>query len=252
MYLTPTVFLEIRRAHRRTLDSPLAAPALINGFGRLTPPSSRVHYDAVATDQETAGRRVRPNPTKADTRTPPAKITKPAVTRSGSALCGLIGFHQHLGLGMSVLSGVGWLVGSDHASFLARRRYGPRVSAYLSRRQPTSRIRQRAIALLQIRIVLPPRVATASYHAFARVNTIGAAGWGAYFVGTGYLIAWIWKSKRPAWIELVILAAATISVVGSDHALRRRTAQSGNSASCMARRECGLEERSDPGRRYIR
>jgi membrane protein DedA with SNARE-associated domain len=158
--------------------------------------------------------------------TPTAPVAKAAFTRSGSALCGLVGFHQHLGLGLSVLNGVGWLIGSEHASFLARRRYGPRVGAYLSRRQPTSRLLQRAISLLQARTVLPRGSARVPYRVFAVVNTIGALGWGAYFVWTGYFLAAILHSRRPAWIELILVVISAGAIVGIDHIRRHRSSAS--------------------------
>jgi membrane protein DedA with SNARE-associated domain len=226
MYLTPTMFRAVPGANHRARDSHRATRRPVNGFGDPTSSRSRARHDAVAADQEkAAGHRIEPCPTEADTRTSAAKITKPAVTRSGSALCGLIGFHQHLGLGMSVLSGVVWLIGSDHASFLARRRYGPRVDAYLSRRQSKTQHLQRAISLFQARIVLPRHLARASYRLFAVVNTIGAVGWGAYFVWIGYRVASILHGKRAAWIELILIAITTLAIVGIDRAQRHRSSR---------------------------
>jgi hypothetical protein len=87
------------------------------------------------------------------------RVTKSGVTRGRSALCGVFGFQQHLGLGSALLGGLGWLIASDHAAFLLRRRYGPRIQAHLRRWQANRRLPTRLIALLHARVVLPDHLA---------------------------------------------------------------------------------------------
>ena len=48
-------------------------------------------------------------------------FTKHAVSRSGAAVCGVIGFHHHVGVWPALLGAVGWLIAFDHVGYLLRR-----------------------------------------------------------------------------------------------------------------------------------
>jgi hypothetical protein len=148
------------------------------------------------------------------------RVAKSGITRSGSALCGVLGFQQHLGLGSAVLGGLGWLIASDHAGFLLRRRYGPRIQAHVRRWQSKSRLPTRLIAPLHARVALPGHLAKTPYRVFALINTIGAVVWGAAFVSAGYVLARLWHSGRPDWTDLAVLL--TVAAVSLDLVLRRR------------------------------
>jgi hypothetical protein len=154
------------------------------------------------------------------------RVAKSGIARSGSALCGVIGFQQHLGLGSAVVGGLGWLIASDHAGFLLRRRYGPRIQARVRRWQSKSRLPTRLIAPLHARVVLRGHLAKTPYRVFAVINTIGAVVWGAAFVSAGYVGAGLSHSGRPNWTGLAVLLTAAAAILGIDLVLRRRTHRS--------------------------
>ncbi len=56
-------------------------------------------------------------------------FTKHAVSRSGAAVYGVIGFHHHVGVWPALLGAVGWLIAFDHVGYLLRRRYSDRAQA---------------------------------------------------------------------------------------------------------------------------
>ncbi len=128
---------------------------------------------------------------------PARRVAKRGVTRIGSALCGVFGFQQHLGLWTALFGGVGWLVVSDQAGFLLRRRYGTRLRARLSRWKSRGRLRPRLAASLQVMVALPEHLGATPYRVFALINTVGAVAWGALFVGIGYFLACLWDGGRP-------------------------------------------------------
>ncbi len=152
-------------------------------------------------------------------------VAKSGLTRSGSTLCGVVGFQQHLGLGSALLGGLGWLIASDHAGFLLRRRYGPRIQLHLRRWQPTRRLPTWLIGMLHVRAVLSGRLASTPYRVFALINTIGAVGWGAAFVWTGYVLARSWHGGQPTWSDIALLLTTT-AALGIDLGLRHRAHRS--------------------------
>lgn len=150
-------------------------------------------------------------------RTPPAsesglpvrRVANRGFTRGGSALCGVLGFEQHLGLWPALLGGVGWLIASDHAGYLLRRRYAERMRARLSRWHPKDRAHGRLIASLHVLVGDPRRVGAVSYPLFALINAASALVWGSAFVGAGYFLAARWHSGRTNWTSLALVLAAT-------------------------------------------
>ncbi|MDT5161807.1 MAG: hypothetical protein QOC90_2117 [Mycobacterium sp.] len=172
-----------------------------------------------------SGSELSPSPKAKPGRTQPA-VAKSGITRSGSALCGVIGFQQHLGLGSAVVGGLGWLIASDHAGFLLRRRYGPGIQARVRRWQSKSRLPTSLIAPLHARVVLRGHLAKTPYRVFAVINTIGAVVWGAAFVSAGYVGAGLSHSGRPNWTDLVVVLTAAPVILGIDVVLRRRAHRS--------------------------
>lgn len=155
-------------------------------------------------------------------RHPTRPVAKPGLARCGSAACGVFGFDQHLGLGLALLGGVGWLIGSDHVSFLLRRRYGARVGTCLTRWHRRGRLHARAVSLLQSRVVLPNHLADTPYRLFALINLAGAAGWGMAFVWTGYLLARSWHDGQLPWGGLAVLLATVGAIMWIDRRRQRR------------------------------
>jgi membrane protein DedA with SNARE-associated domain len=149
------------------------------------------------------------------------RVAKPGFTRCGSAVCGVLGFEQHLGLAMALAGGVGWLIGSDHVSFLLRRRYGAWAGAHLKRRQPNGRVDARVVSLLRGLVVLPRHLATTPYRVFALINLVSATGWGIAFVWTGYLLAHSWNNGQPRWNALAALLTTVAAIIWIDHIQRR-------------------------------
>ena len=190
MYLTPNVRRRFTVAHR--------------GIGEPTKPART----GSSAQQRTQGANRR--------------VAKPGFTRCGSATCGVIGFQQHLGLGVAVLGGVGWLIGSDHASFLLRRRCGAWAGGLLARLRSPGRVRARLVCLLRSVVLLPSHLAATPYGVFARINLIGAAGWGIAFVWTGYLFARSWHNSQTPWSGLAMLLTTAGAIMCIDHAQRRR------------------------------
>jgi hypothetical protein len=124
----------------------------------------------------------------------------------------VLGFQQHVGLWLSLLGGVGWLVASDHAGYLLRRRYGAHLRVRLSRWQAKGSVLQRPLVLtLHMLSGDARRVAAASYPVFALVNAGSALLWGSTFVGVGYLLAGLWHSGRTNWPSLVLVLASTVA-----------------------------------------
>jgi hypothetical protein len=189
-----------------------ARPALRSP--RVLPPATT---ELAALGESTSSR-----PPHADLGGSAPRVAKSGITRGGSALCGVFGFQQHLGLGSALLGGLGWLIAADHAGFLLRRRYGPRIQARLRRWQTNRRLPTRLSALLHARVVLPDHLARTPYRVFALVNTIAALVWGAAFVGTGYVVARSWHGGRANWTDLALLLTTTAAILGIDLALRRR------------------------------
>jgi hypothetical protein len=185
------------------------------------------------------GERTASTPPPAELGRSAPRVAKSGITRGGSALCGVFGFQQHLGLGSALLGGLGWLIAADHAGFLLRRRYGPRIQARLRRWQANRRLPTRLIALLHARLVLPDHLARTPYRVFALINTIGALAWGAPFVWTGYVLARSWHGCRHNWTDLALLLPATAAALGIDLALRRR-----RPASSRPPRRAGSHDRA--------
>jgi hypothetical protein len=79
-----------------------------------------------------------------------SRVPKRGFTRGGNTVCGVLGFQQHLGLWPALLGGVGWLVASDHAGYLLRRRYGAQMRARLSRWQPKGPAHRQLLASLDM------------------------------------------------------------------------------------------------------
>jgi hypothetical protein len=233
MYLARNVVTAISVAPRSGSElspSPKAKP------GRTQPASSRhsatpacsnpsVPPPATAQRAALAERTASPPPS-ADHGGSAPRVAKSGITRSGSALCGVVGFQQHLGLGSAALGGLGWLIASDHAGFLLRRRYGPGIQARVRRWQSKSRLPTRLIAPLHARIALPGHLAKTPYRVFALINTLGAVVWGAAFVSAGYVLARLWHSGRPNWTDLVVVLTAAPVILGIDVVLRRRAHRS--------------------------
>ena len=120
---------------------------------------------------------------------PAARVAKRGFSRAGSALCGVRGFEQHLGLWPALLGGVGWLLASDHAGYLLRRCYAARIRARLAPWPTKGPTRRRLIAALHALIGDPRRDRADSYPVFALVNAASALIWGSAFVGAGYSLA---------------------------------------------------------------
>jgi hypothetical protein len=137
----------------------------------------------------------------------------------------VLGFEQHLGVWPALLGGIGWLIASDQAGYLVRRRYGTRVWAWLSRRQPNGRACRWLLACSR-KVVGEPHRHTASYRIFVVINTVGAVVWGAAFVGAGYLMAVRWHSGQTQWTSPAPILALTGVILGialTAHQHRRPT-----------------------------
>lgn len=143
------------------------------------------------------------------------------VPRIGSAVCGVLGFEQQLGLGLALLGGVGGLIGSDHVGYVLRRRYADRARARLTRWQPKRRVHRWLIALLHL-LVGDPRRLSASYRAFAVTNTVSAVVWGGAFVGVGYVLAARWHTGGTSWASPALAVAATGVLLGLAVTVGRR------------------------------
>jgi membrane protein DedA with SNARE-associated domain len=125
-------------------------------------------------------------------------FTKHAVSRSGAAVCGVIGFHHHVGVWPALLGAVGWLIASDHVGYLLRRRYSDRAQAWLSQWRPTGWASSRLVNSVH-KWVADPRRVGAGYRTFVVNNTASAVVWGAAFVGVGYLLTARWYRVQTDW-----------------------------------------------------
>jgi membrane protein DedA with SNARE-associated domain len=76
--------------------------------------------------------------------------------------------------------------------------------------------------MLHARAVLSDRLARTPYRVFALINTIGAVGWGAAFVWTGYVLARSWHGGKPNWSDIALLLTTTAAILGIDLGLRHR------------------------------
>jgi membrane protein DedA with SNARE-associated domain len=125
-------------------------------------------------------------------------FTKHALSRSGAAVCGVIGFHHHLGVWPALMGAIGWLIAFDHVGYLLRRRYSDRAQAWLSQWQPTGRASSRLVNSLHKWVADPSRVA-AAYRTFVVNNTASAVAWGGAFAGVGYLLTARWYRAQTDW-----------------------------------------------------
>jgi hypothetical protein len=129
----------------------------------------------------------------------------------------------------TLLGGVGWLVASDHAGYLLRRRYGAQMRARLSRWQPKGPAHKQLLASLHMLAGDSRRVAATSYPVFALLNAGNASVWGSTFVGAGYLLAALWYGGRTSWssVALVLASSAAILTVALTARHRRHAGTKG-------------------------
>lgn len=136
------------------------------------------------------------------------RVVKRGITRSGSALCGVVGFEQHLGLWSALIGGVDWLIAMDHGGYFLRRRYGARTKVRLSGWQPT-RPGARLLRAVLHRLIGDPRAIRAiSYARFAFIDAASALVWGSVFVGFGYVLAARWSGGGFNWTSLWVFVVA--------------------------------------------
>jgi hypothetical protein len=153
-----------------------------------------------------------------------SRITPPGVRRSGSALCGILGFQQHLSLWLPMLGGIGWIIASDNAGYLLRRRFGARLAKLRSEWQPRTSLRRRVRTSLHAMTGDPRAGSAVSYRMFALVNGAHAVVWGSAFVGMGYLFMACWDSAPPDWTRRAAsLTAVAVTLSARLFAGRRRT-----------------------------
>jgi membrane protein DedA with SNARE-associated domain len=138
----------------------------------------------------------------------------------------VLGFEQHLGVWPALLGGIGWLIVSDQAGYLLRRRYGARLWARLSRWQPPGRV-NRCLRASFRSVVGQPSRHTASYRRFVVINTVGAVAWGAAFVGAGYLLAARWHSGRTEWTSPAPMLAVAGVILGTALAVHQHRRPAG-------------------------
>jgi hypothetical protein len=185
-----------------------------SGLHRATPPCGVTRATAAGVRQASVtrtwptGTQRASGPSTADFR-----VSKRGFTRGGSTLCGVLGFQQHLGLWAALLGGVGWLIASDHAGYLLRRRYGPRMRARLSRWQPKGPAHNQLLASLHMLAGDSRRVAATSYPVFALLNAGNASLWGSTFVGGGYILAALWSSGRTSWSSVALVLASSAAIL---------------------------------------
>jgi membrane protein DedA with SNARE-associated domain len=127
-------------------------------------------------------------------------FAKHALSRSGAAVCGVIGFHQHMGIWPALLGAIGWLIAFDHIGYLLRRRYSDRVRAWLSRWHPIGWAGSRLVNSVRKWVADPSRM-RASYRTFVVDNTANATVWGSAFVGVGYLLTARWHGGHTNGIS---------------------------------------------------
>jgi hypothetical protein len=125
-------------------------------------------------------------------------FAKHGVSRSGTTVCGVIGFEQHMGVWPALLGAIGWLIAFDHIGYLLRRRYGDIARAWLSRGRSKGWARCRPMNYL-CKWLGDPGWAGASYRTFLQNNTASAVVWGAAFVGVGYLLTARWHGGQTDW-----------------------------------------------------
>ena len=157
------------------------------------------------------------------------RVGKRGITRSGSALCGVVGFEQHLGLWSALIGGVGWLIALDHGGYFLRRRYGARTKVRLSGWQPT-RPGARLLRALLHRLIGDPRaIRTISYPRFAFIHAASALVWGSVFVGVGYVLAARWSGGGFSWTcpWIFVVAAGLIFAIALTTRHRWHTAGGG-------------------------
>lgn len=140
-------------------------------------------------------------------------FTRHAVSRSGAAVCGVIGFHHHVGVWPALLGAVGWLIAFDHVGYLLRRRYSDRAQAWLSQWQPTGWASSRLVNSVREWVADPSRVG-AAYLTFVVNNTASAVVWGAAFAGLGYLLTARWYGAQTDWTRLAAALTGAGMILG--------------------------------------